>query len=166
MGNKAALILIIFLSLSALILGFLIFQRLNSQNSTVLPNDQFQTDNQTLQTTNAPKDIFTIPPGDASEKEIKEYRAYLDSQAKASPALDITNCHPEPIVLKTKIGSSITLVNKSSKNHKIVVNQKDIYTVNANGSSKITPVFEHGSGAYAYTCDSSTKAVGILYSVN
>lgn len=106
--------------------------------------------------------MLRMPDPDASEGARESYRALLDKYAKQQTNFTIKECKPDPLAIKVKTGSEITIKNDDDTQHLITVNAQSQVTVPAKGSAKLTTDFGKGNGIYTYRCDSDEAHVGII----
>lgn len=96
-------------------------------------------------------EVVNLPKSDAEAK--KNNFDLIQSVARdSSGILDISNCIPQPLVLKVRLGDQIELRNKTMFDTSIEVDNEHTYTVNAGNRLTIPADFGHGHGIYSYTC--------------
>lgn len=99
-------------------------------------------------------------------EESKNFSRFVDQNAKQSQELNLTNCDPNPKVIRVKKGIPFSLVNSDSVEHWIILSGQN-YIAPAKGSLKVTL---NELAGYRYTCFTSNstaiEAVGYLEVVN
>lgn len=86
-------------------------------------------------------------------------------QRTAVPAnrLEIWQCQVRPVVIKLKIGQSLTYVNYDKVPHMIQSDLAHNYAVPAQGERTIKVGFGHGAGIYSIVCDTHTDLSGLYF---
>lgn len=161
--NKNSTVIVIFLAIVALGLGYYLLANKTSQT----PSNKTAQTNQKNSGSPAPvltgdAKILTFPAANATDQEKRAHSELVRSVAKVGTSVDITGCKASPLVLSASIGATITFVNNDPKEHSLSMNQTTKYTVAPSTSTKIAPDFSQGAGIYAYTCDGGKTAAGIF----
>lgn len=106
--------------------------------------------------------MLRMPDPDASEAARNTYRALLENESKQQNDFTIKECTPDPLAIKVKSGSEITIRNDDDTEHLITVNAQNQVSVPANGTAKLKAEFGKGNGIYTYRCDADVAHVGII----
>ncbi len=146
-------ILLVLLTISALLLGFLYYKE------RFLGEKVTQQERVTLQTPDQRELLRTNPPTDA--KESLDYTNKVSQISKDTSVLNITGCIPQPVSVRLRNTRELTIRNDDSSVHILLLNNKP-YPVNAETSTKVTFAFEKGGGVYSYSCDKTPHPVGFL----
>lgn len=164
MEKKLAYVGIAVLVVIAVVLGYQIYQQQTGYNTPEQNNQQYVTPQVPINTqqTNQPAiesllKRFVAPHNSPEEKA--KFFSDLNAVAKETDLLSVTNCKPNPSVLKVKKGSSFKITNEDNRSitlgiieQNIIINSKSTVTVEANWE-----------GATGLHCESSI--VGILYTI-
>lgn len=109
------------------------------------------------------KAALAPPAQNASQDQQKQFFDLVSKTAKTSDALDISQCKPNPVVMKVKYGGTFPAKNTDSVPHRIVFDKDHVYTIPANGQTAVEVNFGKAAGIYGYGCDSTNYAVGMLF---
>lgn len=156
-----------FLCLTAIILGFAIYKKMKS--SSQMPLAQTFPSVTFSPSPTLPADetaVLHTPSPNATEAERKQFFNIVAHFAKEADVLDITGCKAVPIDLKVKLGNPISVKNSDAIDHKIVLNPTTTYTISANSTQDITIPFEKGPGIYGFGCDTLPTAIGMFFVTN
>lgn len=105
--------------------------------------------------------IADSPGADATSAQLADYSGRVFQASVESSTLDVTNCTPEPGVLRVKIGQTIKLKNQDPVTHKVTHGQ---FNFEALAKSETSVRFDVKSpGIYTYACD--TRIVGIIMAI-
>jgi len=184
MRNKILTIGIVILMGTSLVLGYVIVRQNTAEELTDgLSQSRFSTlDDQNIKTREEfpifqvdlplakelgiTEDEWTAlahPTQDASVEEKQSHFELVQKIAKEALILDITGCKAaNPVVLKVKLDTPITVKNQDSIEHAIVFNTDNIFSIPANTTVDIKPDFQFGLGTYGYGCDQTPHAIGIF----
>lgn len=155
--DKGGPALFVILLLIAILLGFQIYYKYSSpapqKASAIAP-----------QVSIAPQkagDPLAFPtPGD--KEGITKHHELLSTLAKTSDTLDVTDCRPNPQILRIKSDDALTIVNKGSADITLA-NGENVYSIKANTTNKIPDMkFTHGPGDYGYSCN-KTPIAGVFF---
>lgn len=144
--------LLVALIIVGLILGYSIYNQSQQKSQKSIP--QALTEDERF--------ILTPPSSDASKSALKKHAQMVKKLAQDGSLLEIKDCDPNPLVLKTRIGSDLEIKNQSTTNHRIIIDSKHYYDVPANGSKIIKAEFKYGTGDYGYVCEGA-GLVGFLH---
>lgn len=108
------------------------------------------------------KFILNPPPADASKSALQRHAQMVSKLAKDSSTLTVSNCQPDPLVLKTKQGSDIQIKNRNNKELAIIVDSMHIFKIPPNNSLVVKAQFKYGPGDYGYICD-GIKLAGFMH---
>lgn len=148
--------------------GFLAFQYVASNGAVHVPgfskSDVVPTDIplQDIPLPETQQVIMNVPGPDASESAYQQYRANIEFNAKASDKVVITDCVPDPMVLKVVSGKTFKVENRDIKKHTITVNPSHVYILNPKATLEIKADFGNGLGIYTYTCDAAGLPAGVF----
>lgn len=102
---------------------------------------------------------------DSSDEEKKRHFDLVQKLARDAEYLNITNCAPQPIVIRVKDGSHLIVKNSDDEMLEIGIDPQHLYGIPAQGEKKIKIAFGNGPGIYGYGCNKSSGAVGMFYVV-
>lgn len=158
MTDKIKLRIILVLSLLALALGFLVFDKSKIYVPQKSPESKLQSN----------KSLSLISSGEFSEDEIKLLRppqqgaskAEVDEHSKLAAKLsvigkevDISNCKAKPLVLQAHEAFMIRVINSGKTDIMINFDGKKNLEIPAGKSIELNSVFVHGAGLYGYVCE-------------
>jgi len=98
--------------------------------------------------------VLNFPGKDASDDERSKFNDRVAKSAVESSVLTITDCKSEPLVLKARENSEITISNKDDKVNRLNLDNEHSYSIAAKSSIKLTLNFGKGPGTYGYSCGS------------
>lgn len=99
-----------------------------------------------------------------SEEKQSDILKKTISLAKATPVIDITGCHPYPVIYANTKGERILVRNSGDSMHRILFNDGSDFSIGANQVVEIVIPNYKGQGLmYSYGCDFSKESVGIIY---
>lgn len=110
------------------------------------------------------KFILNPPPKDASRSALEKHAQTVAKLAKEGDMIEINHCQPTPRVLKTKLGSSLTIKNDDNAVRMIIFDSQHIYKIPPKGHTTIMTELKYGTGDYGYVC-SGAGIVGFLHIV-
>ena len=178
--NNYQILTIIVLIVIALVLGGAIFKKifLNSNSNQLPPSAQNTPNSQNQQAPNqrgatlptvSPRTDLTADekqvlnvPVNGTQQQREQNLALAQKLAVKSETLNISSCHPVPVVLGVMFGQDFIIKNTDSVSHSVAFNQNHVYTIPANGQSVVKADFGHNSGLYGYGCDASNGAAGLV----
>ncbi|MBI3420888.1 MAG: hypothetical protein HY006_02390 [Candidatus Sungbacteria bacterium] len=99
----------------------------------------------------------------ASESEKQRYFTLIKQLAKESAVIDIRQCAPQPLVLKTKTGATIMVRNADTREHIVSFGENKALLVPAKESKTLPINYFKGSGVFGYGCDGSPGGVGLIF---
>ncbi|OHB21681.1 MAG: hypothetical protein A2939_04825 [Parcubacteria group bacterium RIFCSPLOWO2_01_FULL_48_18] len=102
-------------------------------------------------------------PKDPTPEQIDEYLKIVKEMAVATDTIVITNCIPEPAVVRAKIGQHITIINTDEIGHTLLT-EDPLSSIPPLGSTTVTISFASGTGVYNYDCD-RFFSVGTIWAV-
>ena len=110
--------------------------------------------------------VLKPPPSGSQKEAIGAYFNAVQKLAVDAKTIEIgQGCFANPIVVRAKQGSQLTIINKDSRDHELNFDGPSKVGLVAGHSATISINFSHGPGLYAYTCDPSSptgKIVGVL----
>lgn len=106
--------------------------------------------------------LFGITMESSDEEKMKHYQ-FAISIAKESEFLDVTDCSPEPLVLKVANGGTVKLKNDGNADVTIVMDAEHTYSVGAKSTKSIKADFGKGAGLYGYGCNQSSGPRGMIF---
>jgi len=184
MKNKILIIGIVILIGTALVMGYAIVRQNTSEELTdgILQSRFSAPDDQDAKAKEEPfafqavlplakelgitedeRAALAHPGEDAPVEEKQSHFELVQKIAKEALILDITGCKAaNPVVLKVKLDTPITVKNQDSTDHAIVFDTDNIFSIPANTTMDIKPDFQFGLGTYGYGCDQTPHAVGIF----
>jgi hypothetical protein len=110
------------------------------------------------------KQVLNVPDDKAPDSEKLKYFELAQTLARDADYLEIKNdCDLYPLVLYSRLGSSIKIRNSGDNNAIIQVNNDHRYEIPARETKTITADFGSGQGIYGYSCNESPKAMGIFF---
>lgn len=131
------------LAIIAVFLGYKIYQQQASfkqiaSQTKPTPTVQVQQSSQPQDSSAEENLIKAAPPQDASEQDRTAYYQKLQGLAKDAATIEITNCTLNPLIIRTKEGTVLSIKNNDGIEH-TVVSGTDKLKVPANGmiSTKI-----------------------------
>ena len=105
-------------------------------------------------------------PKQASAEEQKAYNAPIRILAMDAEYLDITNCKPDSLIFQVRYGESFSIQNRDSVVHEIrhFYWTKDPIAVAAENVQdiRVADLVDGPGGIYAYGCDRTGEASGVL----
>ena len=116
------------------------------------------------QLTEDEKFMLNPPAANASSSAKEKHKIIVASLAKESETIDIKNCKPNPLVVKTKLGSEIKIINKDNEKRRIIIDSKNIFKIAPGEEKMVNTKFKYGTGDYGYVCEGS-GIVGFLHVV-
>lgn len=99
---------------------------------------------------NFPKDSKPTAKGDA-------YQSQISSWARETDTLDIGNCRPNPLVLKIRNKSTLTVKNSGWNNQLFWITEIHNFLIPARGSESVYLDLENGPGLYGFGCGKFDK---------
>ncbi|MEK9194933.1 MAG: hypothetical protein AAB975_01035, partial [Patescibacteria group bacterium] len=106
------------------------------------------------------------PPAGSKDEDIGRYYATIDRLAKDANTIQLgSQCYANPLVVRIKYGSKLTIVNNDTRDHTINFDGPTGHVIRSKGTETITIDFSHKAGVYAYVCDSKSplgKIAGAL----
>jgi len=166
--------LIIALTLLAITLAILIYlknsnfkKQFNDQpSSSIADKREFDASDSFIENPNLTKEekqALKIPIG-GTDAEKQEHFQLAIKIAKTTDTIEISNCHPQPIVAKINKNEKAVFKNSDSKDHTIIIGLKDIFKIPAKSKKEIDFSFKNEAGKlFGYGCDSSPSAAGLLF---
>lgn len=167
-NSKLINIIIVSLFIAAIGLAIVIYQQ-NSQESlqkeesatpsSLSPEESISTSSgiqpPTLNLSKLSKEEIEVMSisSQSTEEERRKHFELAKSIAKTSEMLEIFNCLANPIVIKLKLGSNVTIRNLDSIEHAIRINKDLSYKIPAKGTKVVKVDFGRGHGLYGYGCD-------------
>ncbi len=106
--------------------------------------------------------LFSIK-NDAPEAEKQRHFFYATSISKVSEFLNLTNCNPDPLVIKVKNGAILKLKNDGDAELSIGIDASHIYVVPAKSVKEIKADLGKGTGLYGYGCNASKTPAGMIF---
>ncbi len=107
--------------------------------------------------------VLNPPPPNANKTDKDKHFALVTKLAQDASELNLNKCNlPSPLVLKTKLGANINIKNDDNKDHVIVLDQGNKFTVPANKTLALKVNFPYGQGAYGYLCDDLPGVIGFF----
>lgn len=106
--------------------------------------------------------LFSIK-NDAPEAEKQRHFFYATSISKVSEFLNLTNCNPDPLVIKVKNGEIIKLKNDGDADLSIGIDANHIYVVPAKSIKEVKADLGKGTGLYGYGCNASSTPAGMIF---
>jgi hypothetical protein len=161
MVEKSKILLIALLLLTAIGLGYAIYQErgvkpaAHSEGLSLIPEMD------TATPTMREKEVLNIDPS-ASEQLKQRHFMLAVSLATADEYLDIGNCTASPLVLKVKDRASFKARNKDTILHRIAIDSQHVFSIPAKSTQTLTADFGKGPGLYGYGCDAGTKTAGLI----
>lgn len=166
--NRYAIYLIIILAVIAVILAIAIFREAIPKRARPTrqepPTQQISPAPSSAPNASSPEEkqqLLGIRQ-DSSEEEKKRHADLVQRLARDAAYLDITDCDPQPIVMRLKDGGEFTVKNSDAGEREIGIDPQHIYTIPGRGERKIKVDFGHGPGVYGYGCNKSSGAVGMF----
>ena len=114
------------------------------------------------QLTEDEKFMLNPPAANASSSAKEKHKIIVASLARESERIDLKNCKPNPLVVKTTLGSQIKIINKDSEKRKIIIDSKNIFNIAPGEEKVIKTKFKYGTGDYGYVCE-GVGIVGFLH---
>ncbi|MBI3342240.1 hypothetical protein HY024_03910 [Candidatus Curtissbacteria bacterium] len=165
-SNKVIYFATVVLFINALLLGYLILRKQN-----VVP-DLFQFPKKSyvvpavLPALSDEQRVMRFPTPNSPDKVKVAHTALVQKLAQQSDYLDIGKCAPKPLVFKITVGDFVNLRNLDTVDHTLSFNPETQFLVAAGTTRQVkADFFKIGPGVYAYGCDKSSQAVGILLAV-
>lgn len=165
LSQKTITIILLILALG---LGIAIYVKRNLKpadqtGSASKPNPPASAPDSTGNLTEDEKVLLTTPGKDATKEQVDTLSALAAKLATPGDTITIKDCAANPVVLKTKFGSTITVTNAGSTDvHFGVGDERTV--VAAGKSAKVALKYKNGPGLYGYGCDdpSLNRAIGIM----
>lgn len=169
--SRQVQVIVIILALILVIIGGLYLLKKYLPTPVYTPITKTQSQPQALDKTSSasaftkPTDLLQVPSS-ASAQTLTNYMQGITQNAKETNTITFSNCQPDPMIAKVKLGSALTLKNSDSKDIKVLVNSSAQYSVPASSSTTVTPSL--AMAVYPVRClhtgDSSEPTiVGRLY---
>ncbi len=185
-GGKVLNIVILILLAIAVILSYIVFQKVTPKSDKKVENKNItsvkKVENKNI--TSVPKASLTgkpwspanfaseeeailNPPQDGTAEDYKQLVELANRIAKDAPYLDISNCNnakAQPLVLRVKLDTNFTVVNNDKEDHKISILEG--YNIPSGGKQTIKAAFDPKKvpGLYSYSCDGKST-IGMLFVV-
>lgn len=162
-GNKIFISLSVILVVTAVGLGYAIYQRqaLNQPQTNV--EQAFTPIPHTLPPPTVDEElVLDFPDPSAPKEEQKKHFDLVSQLAENVDYIDIGKCRPSPLVVRIKNKDPVTFKNSDELQHSVPLSPEQVLTISAGGKESIIVNFEFGPGVYGYTCDASYKAVGVI----
>lgn len=108
--------------------------------------------------------MLNAPGPNATKEEIDSHSKLAAKLAVIGDTIEMEGCKAGPLVLQARLGSTITMHNKSKYNLSISFDGNNMYDIGAGKSYDISKAFVHGPGIYGYLCKSQdfTGLVGFV----
>ena len=150
--DKILQAIVIALALVALFLGWKIF---SLRNNSAVPASE------------APKkalssrSVLATPNASSSPSERAAYADLVRANAQAKDSVEIASCVANPVAVSVKAGKVLTFRNKDAKAHTISFGKPDQFLIEGGKSVEVPGDFRK-QGIYAYGCDGSRDAIGVM----
>ena len=105
---------------------------------------------------------LSLPSANATSAEKDIFFNAARQKAQSVTEITLSSCNPTPQIVKVAPGKQVILKNTDTRERSISVGADNTYLIPARGETKVTANFGQGVGTYAYYCDSSSDAAGIL----
>lgn len=165
--NKRKELIIIILIITALVLGYLLFQFPQVSNFLNKSLEFMQREVKDEKTSNEftadEKKVLIIPNNDSTDKEKADHSKLVEKLAKEVDTVVVKDCLPIPLALKIKIGESFKIRNDGKATITIAVNKDNINEIAAGETKSFKADFGFGPGVYGYACNSSDATSGIFF---
>ncbi|MEX2090765.1 MAG: hypothetical protein WD989_01370 [Candidatus Paceibacterota bacterium] len=106
--------------------------------------------------------LFSIKMDSPDEEKMKHYQ-YAISISKESEYLNLTNCSPEPLVLKAINNGTIKLKNDGEMPVTMVIDAEHTYLVGPKSTKSVKADLGKGVGLYGYGCNNSSGPRGMIF---
>lgn len=160
---------IIVLAVVAIYLGYKIYQQqIGLKSQTKTPGQQIQSNTSpkpAAPQTTQPTFVLNFPGPNSSDEETRKFAEDVQANAKETGELNISQCKPNPQVLKVKLGSEFKIKNSDLSEHKIYIAGKEKFSASPNSTVTAKAAFDKGSGTYGYGCDSDNTLAGAFFVV-
>ena len=104
------------------------------------------------------EELFKYDPGaNANPADVVDYTFLVSREAVSTNSITLSDCLPEPAVVRVLTGKTLVFENKDSQSHRLSSSDWNV-EVPANGSAKLDVKV---SDVHEYTCDG--QRVGILF---
>ena len=107
------------------------------------------------------ENVLVFPGPGATPEEQRAHFVLAEKTALAADEIDLTGCKANPVVVRMKEGDEIRVKNSDGKSHVLLVSADEKYSIEANSTKSLKPLFLKGPGLYGYNCDDKLL-VGIL----
>lgn len=174
--------ILVLLVISALVLGYLVYQRwsmsVSNSNSAVTTTETTQNQNSIptaqrsnqigghtfAESTDAERQALNPPNSDtATEEEMQAHFAAIEEAAVATDTIHVGEaCAISPRVSRVKLDEALVIINHDTDDHRIVFNEQLQIAVPAERKITVQPEFDQGAGIYGFGCDRSQSAVGMM----
>ena len=172
-------LIIVVLIVIAVILGFLIFQRVgdqttvdtsdvsNTSSEENVANDQSQetgdfVDTRDLSSLSSDEKAVLKVPSNGTDEERQGHFNLAVSLAKDTSSVDIAGCVGDPVVARVSSSNQLFVTNSDSLEHTIIFDQDNSFIVPAGGQVSIESVFSKGAGLYGYGCNNNPGVTGLF----
>lgn len=98
----------------------------------------------------------------STDDQKNEFFFLANTLAKQAPAVEISDCKANPLVLDTD-KASFLMKNSGPAEVQVIFSADEIFKIPAGKSVEIKNVLSHGVGFYGYGCSSSPGPVGLIY---
>jgi len=166
-SNETVKQIVVILVLIAVLLGIaIIYQKLGladgeesrSRLGTESPDQELE--KRTL--TEEERTALDFPDQESTESERQQHFALAESLAVRTGTLNLSGCHPDPLVLQIEIGETLIVQNSDAYEHLLFIDPDRVFAVPGGGEIAVIADFGKGSGLYGYGCDPVPEPVGIL----
>lgn len=98
-----------------------------------------------------------------TENDRKQIHLLAEKVGVSGNAIELNKCfRPSPLVLRVKLGDSISLNNSDDEKHVLEFSGRKIYVVEANQLLVIKADFGKGTGSFMYGCDGDRNKIGFI----
>ena len=103
------------------------------------------------------------PPAGSKDEDIGRYYATIDRLAKNTNTIELgSQCYASPVVATIKYGSKLKVINNDTRDHALNFDGPTEHAIPSKGSITITVDFSHKTGVYVYGCDSRSPLSKIV----
>lgn len=147
------------LAVIAIVLGFLVYKKMNPQTGSKPSSKQSSQTKQTKTVestlTEDEKKLLAVPASNAKTDEIKQHSELAAKLAVLGSEIEVGDCKAKPLVLQLKQEATFNLKNSGTSKVSITFDNNHVNYVDAGKSTPVKASLDHGPGLYGYRCTTS-----------
>src|SRR5437868_14543286 len=104
--------------------------------------------------------VLQVPAPNAPKADVDAHDYLASKLAVSTNELNINNCHVNPVVILSSLGTNFDLKNNGSDEITITFEPNNVVTVPSNQNKQVQVNFSYGPGLYGYICkDTDFKGI-------